>query len=214
MRAFVEYAAQLVAKKRLQPADDLVGRLVAIEEEGDRLSEVELLSMITLLIFAGHETTSHLIATGTLMLLEHPDQLAKLRADPGLVPSAVEEMLRLNGPASRTGPRFATVDVEIAGQRIEKGDLVVVALLSANHDETVFTEADQLDLGRTQVRNLAFGHGIHACLGAPLARLEGDIAFTTLLRRMPDLRLAVPLESITWHVTLNNPSLDALAVAF
>ena len=214
MRAFVEYAAQLVAERRLHPAGDLVSRLVAIEEEGDRLSEVELLSMITLLIFAGHETTSHLIATGTLMLLEHPDQLATLSANPGLIPSAVEEMLRLNGPASTTGPRFATVDVEIAGQRIEKGDLVVVALLSANHDETLFTEPEELDVGRTQGRNLAFGHGIHACLGAPLARLEGDIAFTTLLRRMPDLRLAVPLEAITWHVTLNNPSLDALPVAF
>src|SRR5215472_4648951 len=214
MRAFVEYAARLVAEKRVRPDDDLVSRLVAIEEEGDRLSEMELLSMITLLIFAGHETTSHLIATGTLMLLEHPDQLAKLRADLGLVPAAVEELLRFNGPATTTGPRFATEDVEIAGRRIRKGDLVVVAVLSANHDETQFKEPDELDIARTPGRHLAFGHGIHMCLGAPLARLEGEIAFATLLRRMPDLRLAVPHESLTWHVTLNNPSLDALPVAF
>jgi cytochrome P450 len=214
MRAFGAYTAQLVAEKRRRPADDLISKLVAIEEAGDRLSEAELLSMITLLIFAGHETTSNLIATGTLVLLDHPDQLARLTADTGLVPAAVEELLRFNGPATTVGPRFAIEDVEIAGQRIGKGDVLVVALVSANHDETQFTQPDELNIARTLNRHIAFGHGIHICLGAPLARLEGDIAFTTLLRRMPDLRLAVPRESITWHATLNSRSLTALPVAF
>ena len=214
MRAFAQYAARLVADKRRHPADDLISMLVAVEEQGDRLSEPELLSMITLLIFAGHETTSNLIATGTLTLLDHPDQLERLAAEPGLVPAAIEELLRFNGPATTTGPRFAREDVEIAGRRITRGDLVVVALVSANHDETLFTEPDELDIARRLDRHLAFGHGIHVCLGAPLARLEGDVAFTTLLRRMPGLRLAVPRESITWHVALNSRRLAALPVAF
>jgi cytochrome P450 len=214
VRAFMAYAAGLVAEKRRRPAGDLISKLVAIEEEGDRLSEAELISMITLLIFAGHETTSNLIATGTLVLLDHPDQLARLRADLSLVPAAVEELLRFSGPATTTGPRFATEDVEIAGQRIGKGDLVVVALVSANHDESLFTDPDELDLARALSRNLAFGHGIHVCLGAPLARLEGDVAFTSLLRRVPDLRLAVPREEVTWQMTLNTRGLSALPVAF
>ena len=214
VRAFMEYAARLVAEKRRHPAGDLISKLVAIEEEGDRLSEAELISMITLLIFAGHETTSNLIGTGTLVLLDHPEQLARLRADLGLVPAAVEELLRFSGPATTTGPRFATEGVEIAGQRIGKGDLVVVALVSANHDESLFTDPDELDLARALSRNLAFGHGIHVCLGAPLARLEGDVAFTTLLRRLPNLRLAVPREDVTWQVTLNTRGLSALPVAF
>jgi cytochrome P450 len=214
IRAFGEYAARLVAEKRLHPADDLVSQLAAIEEEGDRLSEGELLSMITLLIFAGHETTSNLIANGTLMLLDHPDQLARLRADPGLVPAAVEELLRFDGPATTTGPRFAREDVEIGGQQIRKGDLVVVALASANHDVTQFTDPDELDVARALSHHVAFGQGIHVCLGAPLARVEGDIAFGTLLRRMPDLRLAVPREHIKWHAALNSRSLTALPVLF
>jgi cytochrome P450 len=214
MRAFGEYTARLVAERRRRPADDLISELVAIEEAGDRLSEPELLAMITLLIFAGHETTSNLISTGTLVLLDHPDQLAGLAADPTLVPAAVEELLRYNGPATTVGPRFAREDVEFAGQRIGRGDLLVVALLSANHDETLFTLPDELDLARTLNRHVAFGHGIHVCLGAPLARLEGDVAFTTLLTRLPDLRLAIPREDVTWHAALNSRNLTALPVAF
>jgi cytochrome P450 len=214
MRAFGEYTARLVADKRQHPADDLISQMIAIEEEGDRLSEAELLSTITLLIFAGHETTSNLIATGALMLLDRPDQLEKLKADLSLVPTAVEELLRFNGPATTAGPRFATEDLELAGQQIKRGDMVFPVLMSANHDETQFTDPDELDIARQLTRHLGFGHGIHTCLGAPLARLEGDIAFTTLLKRMPNLRLSVPRESITWNVNLNSWSLTALPVVF
>ena len=214
MRALGQYTAQLVAEKRRHPADDLISQMIAIEEQGDRLNETELLSTITLLIFAGHETTSNLIATGTLMLLDRPAQLEQLKADLNLVPAAVEELLRFNGPATTSGPRFATEDIELVGQQIKRGDILFPVLISANHDETQFMQPDELDIARTLERHLAFGHAIHTCLGAPLARLEGDIAFTTLLRRMPNLHLNVPRESITWHANLNSWSLAALPVAF
>jgi cytochrome P450 len=214
MRAFGEYVARLVAEKRQHPTDDLISQMIAIEEEGDRLSETELLSMITLLIFAGHETTSNLIATGTMMLLDHPDQLEKLKADLSLVPSAVEELLRFNGPATIAGPRFAIEDIELAGQSVKKGDVLFAVLASANRDEAQFTEPEELDIARALNRHVAFGQGIHTCLGAPLARLEGDIAFSTLLRRMPNLRLNTSRENITWNFSLNSRSLAALPVAF
>lgn len=214
MRAFGEYTAHLVAEKRRHPGEDLISQMIAIEEEGDRLSEAELLSTITLLIFAGHETTSNLIATGTLMLLDYPEQLARLKADLSLVPAAVEELLRFNGPATIAGPRYAREDIELAGQQIKRGDVLFAVLASANRDESQFTQPEELDIVRTLNRHIAFGQGIHTCLGAPLARLEGDIAFSTLLRRLPNLRLSVPRESITWHFSLNSRSLAALPVAF
>jgi cytochrome P450 len=214
MRAFGEYTARLVAEKRQHPAEDLISQMITIEEEGDRLSEAELLSTISLLIFAGHETTSNLIATGTLMLLDYPEQLAKLKADLSLVPAAVEELLRFNGPATIAGPRFAREDLELGGQQIKRGDVLLPVLLSANRDESQFTEPEELDIVRALNRHIAFGQGIHTCLGAPLARLEGNIAFTTLLRRMPNLHLAAPRESLTWHFSLNSRSLAALPVAF
>jgi len=157
---------------------------------------------------------SNLLATGTLMLLDRPEQLAKLKADFSLVPAAVEELLRFNGPATIAGPRYAAEDMEFAGQQIQKGDMVFPVLLSANHDESQFTDPEELDIARELTHHLAFGHGIHSCLGAPLARLEGDIAFTTLLGRMPNLHLSVPRESITWNFALNSWSLTALPVAF
>lgn len=214
MRAFGAYTAQLVAEKRKHPADDLISQLIAIEEEGDRLDESELLSMITLLIFAGHETTSNLIGTGTLMLLDNPTQLEKLKGDLSLVPAAVEELLRYSGPAAIAAPRFATADMEFGGQQLKRGDIVIPFLLSANHDETQFQEPDELDIVRTLTRHLGFGYGIHTCLGAPLARIEGDIAFTTLLKRMPNLRLGIPREKVTWDFSINSRSLTTLPLAF
>lgn len=214
LRAFGEYTAQLVDRKRQHPGDDLISQLISIEEEEDRLDEAELVSMITLLIFAGHETTSNLIATGSLMLLDHPEQWKKLQADVSLVPSAIEELLRFNGPATIAGPRFATEDIELAGQQIKKGDAVIVVLKSANRDEVPFAEPEELDITRRINRHLAFGHGIHMCLGAPLARMEGEIAFTTLLTRMPNLHLDIPRENVKWNFTLSSQGLTTLPVAF
>jgi len=214
VRSFSAYVVQLVAEKRQHPQDDLLSQLIQMEEEGDHLSEAELLSMAGLLIFAGHETTSNLISIGTLMLLDHPDQLEKLKADLGLVPSAVEELLRFNGPVLTPVPRFATEAIELGGQSIQKGDMVITALASANRDESQFTDPDELDIARSLNRHIAFGQGIHTCLGAPLARLEGDIAFTTLLKRMPHLRLAVPRETISWRGNFTLRGLTGLPVAF
>jgi cytochrome P450 len=214
VRAYSAYIAQLIEQKRQQPQDDLISHLVQIEEEGDRLSQSELLSMVGLLILAGHETTSNLISTGILALLDHPEQLAKLKADPSLVPAAVEELLRFTGPVQMPLPRLATEDVELGGQHISRGDILITVLTSANRDESHFTDAEELDLVRRIDRHLAFGYGIHICLGAPLARLEGDIAFTTLLKRLPNLRLNVSREAITWRGALNVRGLTSLPLAF
>lgn len=214
LKAYNDYIKQLVADKRRHPADDMISHLVQLEEEGDRLNEAELLSMISLLILAGHETTSNLIGAGLLALFDHPEQLATLKADLSLVPVAVEELLRFAGPVFIPAPRLATEDLELGGQQIARGDLVMPILTSANRDESQFTNAEDLDLARKVNRHLAFGHGIHVCLGAPLARLEGDIAFTTLLRRLPNLHLNTPRESIAWHSTLNIRGLTSLPIAF
>src|SRR5262249_38525245 len=163
---------------------------------GDRLSEGELLITCLLLFVAGHETTVNLIGNGLLALLNHPDELAKLRADPTLLPSAVEELLRYDSPVQRTG-RITNTDVELAGRKIAKGSLVVTALGAANRDPAHFSDPDRLDIARRDNRHVAFGFGIHFCLGAPLARLEGQIAIGTLLRRMPGLRLAT--STLEWR---------------
>ena len=214
LRAFAAYVTELIAEKRQQPQDDLISQLVQAEATGDTLNEQELMATIGLLIVGGHETTSNLICIGTLTLLDHPDQLAALQADPGLIPGAIEELLRFNGPVFSTAPRYALEDVEIGGQQIRRGDMVLVALGSANHDETEFTDAEDINIARNLSRHVAFGQGIHFCLGAPLARLEGEIAFATLLRRMPDLHFAVPRENIAWRDSVMLRGLKALPVAF
>lgn len=214
LKDFGDYINKLVAHKRKQPSDDLISQLILIEEQGDRLNEKELISMIQLLIFAGHETTSTLISIGTLMLLDHPEQLQMLKADHSLIPSAVEELLRFHGPSTTAGPRYAKKDLELGGQQIRKGDMIFPLLKSANRDEQYFTNSEELDITRKIKRHLAFGQGVHMCLGAPLARVEGDIAFTTLLKRMPNLQLIIPRENVSWQFKLAAQGLSSLPVSF
>ena len=187
--AFSAYFLELIAERRRAPQDDLLSALVAAEDAGDRLTERELLSTCTLLLVAGHETTVNLIANGTLALLRHPDELGRLRDDPSIARTAVEELLRFDPPVQLTA-RVALEDMEIGGQTLAKGTSAILLLGSANRDEAAFAEPDQLDVGRTDNHHLAFGFGTHFCLGAPLARLEGEVALTTLVRRFPDLALA------------------------
>lgn len=212
--SFAKYLRQLIAEKRAQPQDDLISQLVQIEEAGDRLSEGELVSMIALLVFAGHETTSNLIGNGMLTLFDHPAQLQRLKDDLSLVPTAVEEFLRYNGPVLAPAPRYATEDVTLGGQQIRKGDMVLTLLGSANHDEAQFSQPEELDIARSLNHHVAFGQGIHVCLGAPLARLEGDIAFTTLLRRFPNIRLDTPRDEVKWKGSPILHGLSSLPVAF
>lgn len=214
VRAFVEYLRGLFADRQQQPRDDLTTALVQAEQEGDKLTEAELSSMVALLFVTGHETTVNLIGNGMLALLRHPDQLALLKSNPALIDSAIEELLRYDGPVETSTTRWAREDVELHGQQIKRGDIVRVVLTSANRDPACCPHADQLDVTRTEQHHLAFGHGIHYCLGAPLARLEGRIAVETLLRRMPTLRLAVPVDELEWHSGVLFRGLEALPVAW
>lgn len=185
------YFVQLIAARRQTPRDDLLTALLAAEEAGDRLDAAELISMCVLLLVAGHETTKNLIANGVLTLLRHPDQLALLRRRPELVPQAVEELLRYESPVQRTA-RVAAADVDVEGRRLPAGSVVVAVLGAANRDPAVFADPDRLDVTRVANPHLAFGRGIHFCLGAPLARLEGRVALETLLRRHPAIELSRP----------------------
>jgi cytochrome P450 len=195
----VDLLRELVALKRATPTGDLISALVAVRDGGDRLSEDELTSMVWLLVVAGFETTVNLIGNGVAVLFEHPDELGRLRADPALLPLAVEELLRFTGPAQSTFPLVATEPVELGGVRIGVGEVVVPAVLAANRDPAHTPRADMLDVGRTPNQHVGFGHGIHHCLGAPLARLEGRIALGALLERFPDLALAVPPAELTYR---------------
>jgi cytochrome P450 len=214
MTAFVAYLADLFERRRAEPRDDLVSALLQTEEAGDTLTEEELFSMVVLLIIAGHETTVSLIANGTLVLLRHPAELDRLHADPALLPNALEELLRYDGPVDRTLNRWAAEDVELGGRTIRRGDLVIAVLGSADRDPDRFTEPDALDLARAPNRHLAFGRGAHFCLGAPLARLEGTIALATLLRRLPGLALAVPPARLAYRPSPTFRSLVSLPVSW
>lgn len=199
MIAFVRYIHQLIELKRREPADDLVSALVALEADGDRLSGEELQAMIAILLSAGHETTTNLIANGMLALLRHPTQREMLMSQPGLAAQAVEELLRYDGPVEATTPRYASSDMEIAGASISRGDIVLGSLASANRDERQFVAPDCLDLERSPNRHLTFGEGGHYCVGAALARMEGRVAFNALLRHLPNTKLAMPEEELKWR---------------
>ena len=204
MRRLTGFLQELVRLRREQPGDDLVSALVHAEEAGDRLDEDELISMVFLLLFAGHETTVNLIGNGVLELVRRPDQLQMLRDDPDLIGTAIEEMLRFTNPVGFVAPRFATEDVEIAGVPIPRGSMVTLLIASANLDEAAFPDAGTLDITRSPNRHVSFGLGTHFCLGAPLARLEARIAIPALLRRFGNLELAVPADQLPWrrHIAL------------
>ncbi|MFY9551911.1 MAG: cytochrome P450 [Thermoanaerobaculia bacterium] len=209
---FLRYIRKLVKTRRAMPQDDLVSALVQVEEAGEQLSEDELLAMVFLLLIAGHETTVNLIGNGTLALLEHPEQMAKLRNDPALIKSAVEELLRHSGPLETATERFTREAVTVANLTIPRGALVYAVLASANRDERQFPNPDAVDITREPNRHLAFGLGVHYCLGAPLARLEAQIAFDTLLRRVSALRLAVSADALRWRRGLVLRGLESLPV--
>ena len=211
---FMRYLRKLIETKRANPEDDLLTALIQAEEDGDKLSEDELLAMVMLLLIAGHETTVNLIASGALALLEHPEQLERLRCDPAIIKPATEELLRYASPVETATERYALEDVTLHGVTVPKGELVLAVLASANRDEAQFAHPEELDLTRTPNRHLASGQGVHFCLGAPLARLEGQIAIPTLLRRLPELHLRVASETLRWRPTFVVRGLESLPVDF
>lgn len=196
--AVIEMLDELLAHKRRSPGDDLVSALIAARDGADRLSEQELRSTIFQLVVAGHDTTTNLIGNGVVALHRRPDQLEALRADPRRIVPAVEELLRFDPPAHHATFRYAVADVEIAGSTIPAGAQVLVCLAAANRDPGRFADPQALDVGRADQRHIAFGHGIHHCLGAGLARLEARTALGSLIRRFPRMRIAVPFDQLRW----------------
>ena len=205
-----EYFEHVVARRRAAPADDLVTALLAAEERDDGLSRAELVASCVLLLFAGHETTTNLIGNGVLALLRNPAAARTWREDPGLTASAVEELLRFDGPTAAM-VRIAREDLPIDGRVVRRGDRVFLMINAANRDPRQFAEPDRLDLRRADNRHLAFGHGIHFCLGAPLARLEGQVALPALLARFPGL--ASRAEAPEWLDSLVFRGMRSLPVA-
>jgi cytochrome P450 len=189
---------ELVHAKQRAPGDDLVSGLISARDGDERLTTQELLSTIFQLIVAGHDTTASFIGNGVVALLTHPEQLAALHADGTLLPEAVEELLRYDAPVPHSTFRYTVDDVELGGVTIPAGDQVIISLAAANRDDARYPEGDALDLRRQRGRHLAFGYGVHHCLGAPLARMEGELALRSLLGRFPDLALAVPVEELHW----------------
>jgi cytochrome P450 len=200
-----------VPERRRHPENDLLSALIAAEEAGDKLSEGELISTCILLFIAGHETTVNLIGNGLLALLRHPDQLRLLREEPALITSAIEELLRYDSPVQATA-RVASEDVELGGQLVPKGAILVCGIGAANRDPAHFPDPDCLDIRRRDNRHLSFGFGIHFCLGAPLARVEGQVAIGTLLRRRPRLELAT--DTPEWRESSTLRGLKALPLSF
>ena len=211
--AFILFLRRLIRQRSAAPQDDLLSHLIEVREGGDALSQDELLAMCFLLLIAGHETTTNLIGNGMLALLQNPDEMARLRSDPALIAPAVEEMLRFSSPLQMATERYASAPVDVGGVTIPRGALVYVVLAAANRDDEVFPDAARFDATRQPNRHLAFGHGIHYCLGAPLARLEGQIAIRALLDRFREIVLT-PADSsrLPWRRGLVLRGLESLPV--
>ncbi|MCX4474676.1 cytochrome P450 [Micromonospora sp. NBC_01655] len=211
----IAYMGELIAQRRQEPTDDLIGAMVRARDADDRLSEEEVVQLAAGLLAAGHETTVTQIPNFVYVLLHHPGEWARLRADRSLVPRAVEELMRFV-PLGATAAfaRYPKEDVEVGGVLVRAGEPVVVSIASANRDETVFPDADRLDLGREVNPHLGFGHGVHHCVGAQLARMELQVVLDTLLDRLPGLRLAVPESELPWKSGLLVRGLTAMPVAW
>jgi len=205
------YLVDIVEERRRAPRQDLLSHLIAAEDQGDTLTDDELLSLCMTMLIGGHETTTNLIGNGTLALVRHPDQAERLRKDTSLLPSGVEEVLRFDSPLQRTF-RVATEDFGLGDQTVQRGQIVAMLLGAANRDPRRFDAPDTLDVSRTDNHHVAFGQGIHACFGSPLARLEGEIAIGTILRRLPGLQLASG--SLEYQPTLGLRALKTLPLEF
>jgi cytochrome P450 len=199
VQALIQYLSYIFSLRSADPKDDLISALVHAEEGGDKLSNTELSSMVILLIVTGHETTVNLIGNGTLALLENPDQLALLLKEPSLWENSIEEILRYDGPVETSTSRWARQDIMLGGHQILCGDQVRVVLASANRDSEKFDAADELNIRRSDNNHLAFGYGVHYCLGAPLARMEGKIALQALFDKLDGIRLKYPPSHLKWR---------------
>ncbi|MFI1246789.1 cytochrome P450 [Streptomyces anulatus] len=211
-QSLIRYLGDLIADKRARPADDLISNLLQARDADDLLSETEVMSMVFLLLGAGHETAISFIGTAMLSLLSEPDQLALLQKDTTLLPGAIEELLRFESPINVATFRYAAEAVEIGGVTIPAGDSVFVSIGALNRDPSKFSEPDRLEITRPATGHLAFGHGLHHCLGAPLARVEGAVAIGQLITRFPDIRPAVGREDLQWRFSLMLRCLESLPV--
>jgi len=208
------YLRRFFRLRRGNPQDDLANALIAAEESGDKLSEDELLAMVFLLLIAGHETTVNLIGNGVLALLETPGQMEKLSRDLSIIKPAVEELLRYTSPVLMTTERYPREDVVFRDVTIPRSEMTLGVIGSANRDESVFDKPDDLNLTRDPNKHLSFGQGIHFCLGAPLARMEGQIAISTLLGRFSDLQLRASSDALRWRPSIFLRGLESLPVKF
>lgn len=214
MKEFVDYLHALITERRKEIKEDLISDLINVEEAGDKLTEQELYALVFVLIIAGHETTVNLIGNGILALLENPEQKQLLMNDADLIQPAVEEILRFNGPAEVSNVRWATEDVELEGNQIRQGDMMFVALSSANRDADKFDEPNTFDITRKINDHIAFGKGVHYCLGAPLARLEGEIAIQDLLHKLPKIQLNTKIDLLEWRTGMIIRGLKTLPISF
>jgi cytochrome P450 len=210
--SYLRYLKQLIRMKRRSPADDLVSALIGAQEDDGALTEAELMAMISILLSAGHETTTNLIGNGMLTLARHPDARAQLIADPALIEPGIEELLRFEGPVEMSTPRYASADIALCGQTVPRGTMIFGIIASANRDDTSFSAADSVLPGRSPNRHLTFGEGGHYCLGASLARMEGRVAFAHLFERFPHLRPVDHDGALRWRANMILRGIEQLPV--